>query len=87
MDKVVLFRKLIVESKTTSFELDPIPTDLLKSCIDIVLPVLTKMINISLQTGIFPEEWKMALVIPLLKKLGLEHIFPNYRPVSNLPYV
>ena len=45
------------------------------------------MINISLQTGVFPDELKLALVIPLLKKLGLERIFPNYRPVSNLPFV
>ncbi len=80
-------RKLVTESKTTSCELDPIPTKILKQCIDIILPVLTKMINMSLQSGVFPQEWKLALVIPLIKKLGLECIFPNYRPVSNLPYV
>ncbi len=80
-------RKLVMDSKTTSCDLDPIPTDLLKQCIDVLLPVLTKMINISLQSGVFPEEWKLALVIPLIKKLGLDCIFPNYRPVSNLPFV
>ena len=79
-------RKLVSVSKTTSYELDPLPTHLLKQNIDIILPVLTKMINMSLQTGVFPEEWKLALVLPLIKKLGLECIFPNYRPVSNLPY-
>ena len=36
-------RKLIMDSKTTSCELDPIPTDLLKQCVDVLLPVLTKM--------------------------------------------
>ncbi len=80
-------RKMIFKCKSTSCDLDPIPTDLLKQCIDIVLPVLTKMINLSLCTGIFPDEWKLALVIPLIKKLGLELIYKNYRPVSNLPFV
>ncbi len=70
-------KKLVTESKTTSCELDPLPTHLLKQHIDIILHVLTKMINMSLQTGVFPEEWKMALVIPLIKKLGLECIFPK----------
>ncbi len=44
-------KKLVTESNTTSCELNPLPTHLLKQCIDIILPVLTKMINMSLQTG------------------------------------
>ena len=31
--------------------------------------------------------WKRAVVKPLLKKPGLECIFKNYRPVSNLPAI
>ncbi len=80
-------RKLVMGSKSTSSDLDPIPTDLLKQCIDTILPVLTKMVNMSLQSGHFPEEWKLALVIPLIKKFGLELLLPNFRPVSNLPFV
>ena len=79
-------KKLIMESKTTSCDLDPIPTWLLKDCVEIVLPVLTKMVNLSLQSGIFPDEWKLALVIPLIKKLGLPLLEQNYRPVSNLAF-
>jgi hypothetical protein len=45
------------------------------------------MINLSLVEGIVPETWKSALVLPLLKKLGLDLLFENYRPVSNLPFV
>ena len=45
------------------------------------------MINLSLISGQFAEEWKCALVNPLLKKLGLDLLFPNYRPVSNLQYI
>ncbi len=80
-------KRLIFKSKSTSCDLDPIPTPLLKECIDIMLPILTRMVNLSLQSGVFPEEWKLALIIPLIKKLGLELIFNSFRPVSNLPFV
>ena len=45
------------------------------------------MINYSLENGDFPSAWKNALVLPLLKRDGLEPIFKNYRPVSNLQFV
>ena len=37
--------------------------------------------------GIFPDQFKEALIVPLLKKLGLELIEKNYRPVSNLQFI
>ncbi len=84
-------KKLIMESKTTSCDLpwgdlDPIPTWLVKDCVDILLLMLTKMVNLSLQSGIFPDKWKSALVIPLIKKIGLPLLEQNYRPVSNLAF-
>ena len=80
-------RKLIKQSPNKQCESDPIPTWLLKECLDSLLPVLTLLVNKSLQLGYFPEEWKNALVSPLLKKLGLELIYPNFRPVSNLSFI
>ena len=38
-----------------------------------------------LKSGQFPVSWKEVLVLPLLKKPGLEILFKNFRPVSNLP--
>ena len=35
----------------------------------------------------FASDWKTAIVRPLLKKIGLELIHSNYRPVSNLPFL
>jgi hypothetical protein len=35
----------------------------------------------------FPDAWKNAFVHPLLKKLGLDLLFKNYRPISNSQYV
>ena len=78
--------KLIMSSKSTS-DLDPIPTSLLKENISILLPTITKMVNLSLQTGVFPNEWKLAFVTPLIKKPGLATILKNCRPVSNLCFV
>ena len=53
----------------------------------VLLPVLTNIINTSLQSGHFPELWKKALVFPLLKKPGLDLLFKKFRLVSNLPFV
>ena len=63
------------------------PTPLVVNCIDSLLPAVTKIINLSLSTGYFPDEWKSAIVDPLLKKPGLDLTFKNYRPVSNLQFV
>ena len=45
------------------------------------------MINMSLESGYFPRDWKNALVQPLLKKTGLQPINNNFRPVSNLQFI
>jgi len=79
--------KLVSKSKTASCSLDPVPTKLVKEHMDDLLPVLTHIINLSLSTGTFPEIWKNAVVVPLLKKDGLDLIPKNFRPVSNLQYI
>jgi len=65
--------------------LDPIPTPLVVECLDVLLPVVNRMINLSLQTGSFPDTWKHAEVRPLLKKPNSDATFTNLRPISNLP--
>ena len=70
-----------------SCELDVIPTSLLKDILPSVLPIITRLINTSLKDGAFVETWKLAIVRPLLKKVGLELIDKNYRPVSNLTFL
>ena len=52
-----------------------------------LLPVITKMINLSLNSGEFADDWKCGLINPILKKPGLDLLYKNYRPVSNLQYV
>ena len=50
-----------------SCDLDPLPSSILSIQLDHLLPVITKMIHLSLKTGWFADEWKNALVHPLLK--------------------
>ena len=67
-------KQLIQNSALKSCPLNPMPSTLVSKCEDL-LPVLTKIINNSLQSGHFPEIWKEALVFPLLKKPSLVVIF------------
>ena len=79
---------MINESPTKSCLLDPIPTFLLKECVDILLPSITKLINMSLSEGCFPDSFKKAIVTPLIKKSCLpSDELKNYRPVSGLCFV
>ena len=55
-------RKLIGSSAKKSSTLDPMPTPLVMDCIDVLLPIMTKMINLSLESGLFADDWKCALV-------------------------
>ena len=63
-------RHIIMRSSKKSCSLDPVPTSLVVECMDELLPVITLIINLSLQSGHFPKVWKEAVVTPLLKKCG-----------------
>jgi len=76
--------RLILYSKSTTCELDILPTPILKDNVPIALPILTDIINTS---GVFQSEWKVAVIRPLLKKNGLPLELKNYRPVSNLTFL
>lgn len=80
-------QKFIMTSNSKSSVLDPLPTSLVKACIEILIPLITLIINLSLEQGCFPSEWKLAAIIPLIKKLGLELIFKSFRPVSNIYFL
>ena len=73
---------------TTSCVLDPLPTHLLKTNVDILSPVITRIVNLSLTTGKFPSSQKSSIITPFLKKASLDpESLKNYRPVSNLTFV
>ena len=80
-------RQLLCKANPTTCVLDTIPTKLLKAHQDVFLPLVTRLLNLSLTTGVFPNTWKRVIVRPLLKKSGLERVFKNYRSVSNLNFI
>ena len=79
--------KIIHRSPSKTCEDDPIPTTLLKNILLSVFPVLTALANGSMQTGVFPEDLKQALVKPLLKRANMDLVGKNYHPVCNLEFV
>ena len=80
--------KLILKTASKTCNLDPIPTPLTKQYLDVLVPVITKIINTSLTTGIVPDCFNAAIVKPLLNKQGRDvNDLKNFRPVSNLPFL
>ena len=79
-------KKIILSRPSKSSEPDPIPTSLLKQNFPPTVQIIADIINISLRDGVFPESLKKALVKPLLKKVNLDLLDRNYRPVSNFGY-
>ena len=65
---------------------DDISTKLLKETIGTICMPLTHIINLSFDTGIVPDQLKIAKVVPIFKaseKTSLN----NYRPISLLPAI
>ena len=54
--------ELIKLSTKTTCSLDPILTKLFTECLDVLPPPITKLINLSLESGYFPLIWKRALL-------------------------
>jgi hypothetical protein len=63
---------------------DEIPNNIVKQCIQFINKPLTFIFILSLCSGIFPNQMKIAKVRPIYKK-GLKEEVSNYRPISILP--
>jgi len=62
---------------------DDIPDYIVKQCIDYLKKPLTDIYNASLESGIFPDQHKIANVI-LVHKKGNKRDINNYRPIAPL---
>ena len=72
---------------TKSCSLDPIPTALLKSVIDILATPIALLYNLSVSSGMFPSKLKLGFITPLLKKSSLcPNQKANFRPVTNVSF-
>ena len=77
-----------MKTATKSCTLDPIPIQVLKEHVGSLVPIIMKMVDMSMSSGTVLPSIKMALLTPLLKKTTLDpNTLKNYRPVSNIPYL
>ena len=80
-------KQMIINIPSKTCDLDPIPTRLLKVCIDTVLPDLLHIVNLSLVTGLLSQNLKVACIVPRLKRESLDiNDQKNYRSISNLSF-
>ena len=64
--------KIISGMNKTTCSSDPFPTRLLMSRLHEIVPILQHIVNLCLTTGDFPISCKSSIVIPLIKKPGLD---------------
>lgn len=65
-------------------ELDEINEKVVEAVKYEIVQLLSKFVNVSFDTGIFPMQLKDAKVKPLFKS-GIQEDTGNYRPISILP--
>ena len=79
--------EILKDTNIKSCGLDPVPAELLKENLDLFLPELCDLVNLSLTSGSM-EGVKVAHLTPLIKSMSLDSSnMKNYRPVSNLAFV
>ena len=61
----------------------PGAASMLKNTASSIAPIVTKLFNLSIQSGQIPTEWKQSLVVPI-PKASNKSSPSNYRPISLL---
>ena len=68
--------------------LDPIPGSVLRDCIEELLPIIARIVNLSLESAVMPHDLKEAVLKPKIKKYSLDsELFSNFRPISNIRFL
>ena len=56
--------------------------------VDIIVDIILGIVNLCFESAVFPLSCKSSVIIPLIKKPGLDsEVLKNYRPVANLPFL
>ena len=75
--------EVIKDLKTTGAGYDGVMINIIKHSTQALATIITKVVNMSLESGIFPDQLKIAKIRPIYKG-GEKNEMPNYRPVSIL---
>lgn len=86
IDRDTILKAIDSLPSKSSSGFDSISSSLLKSIKNEICDVLTSLINLSFEQGIFPDKLKIAKVTPVYKKSDI-HLIDNYRPISLLPAI
>jgi len=81
-------KRVILSTKhNVSSSVHCIPPKILKLNLEPLTTAITKLFNFILRTGDFPNEWKTAVITPILKPNKDPKSPKSYRPISILPYL
>ena len=81
-----VYKLLTKIDEKKSVGLDNIPNKILKIAADVVAHSLMAIFTASINTGIFPQEWKESRVSPVYKS-GARNDPSNCRPISVIPVI
>ena len=82
-----LLRLFISLSDKTGMDILGFDRKLIKIAGHPIADSLLYIINDSLSNGVFPEDWKLARVIPVFKNNGDVDVMSNYRPISVIGHI
>jgi len=81
-------KEVIIKFPKKSYDLDPLPTWILRKCVDQLLPLITIIVIRPIDESVMPLCLKRATVTTLLKRSGLDkERMKNYCPISTLPFI
>ena len=81
VDSVSVERTLNKMKTSFGFGSDGIASHFIKSAFPLISHSLCRIYNLSIESGIFPDCWKVARVAPIFKS-GSTEDRSNYRPIS-----
>ena len=84
VDEETVLKHLLTLKTNKATGLDNISARLLKHGAKVICSSITKLLNLSIRSGKFPEIWKCSKVSALFKS-GDRRNASNYRPISVLP--
>ena len=79
-------QQAILSFKNKGSPIDCVPNFIFKYVADVISPVLCELINDSFNSGVFPDIFKIARVIPIHKS-GSRSLTGNFRPISTLHFL
>lgn len=75
--------KALRSIKSNAMGPDEVTLRMLNMCIDVILPHITHIVNSSIESELFPDDWKRALIRPL-PKVNKPAAITDLRPISLL---